>query len=106
MWITAHFFGQKDHKRHHVTLAVRRFLHPHIGEYVWKVVQEVLAEWNIPLANVFAILTENGLKYAQSMRMTRATVTRRRRMHMRRRKGTGRTKMWRRVPRRRSHRYL
>jgi len=64
--ITAHFFGQKDHKRHHVTLAVQRFLYPHIGGYVRKVVQKVLAEWNIPLANVLAILTDNGLKYAQT----------------------------------------
>jgi len=51
--ITAYFFGRKDHKQHHVTLVVQRFLHPHTGECVWEVVQEVLAEWNIPLSKVF-----------------------------------------------------
>jgi len=60
MCTTAHFVGPKDHKWNHVTLAVRRFLHPHTGKRVREVVQEVLAEWNIPLAKVFAILTDNG----------------------------------------------
>jgi len=109
MGTTAHFVGPKNHKWNHVTLAVRRFLHPHTGKHIREVVQEVLVEWNIPLAKVFAILTDNGSNMLKAFcsslwnqrmtRMTRAAATRRRRVRRRRRKGTRRrTKMWRRVP--------
>ena len=66
--ITAHFFGRKDHQRHHVTLAVRRFHHPHTGERVREIVQEVLTEWNIPLRKVFTISTDNGSNMLRAFR--------------------------------------
>ena len=55
--ITAHFFSRKDHCRHCVTLAVTRFPHPHTGQHVREVVEEVLGEWEIPVSKVTAILT-------------------------------------------------
>ena len=60
MGITAHFFSRKDHCRHCVTLAVTRFPHPHTGQHVREVVEEVLGEWEIPVSKVTAILTDNG----------------------------------------------
>ena len=60
MGITAHFFGRKDQHRHSVTLAVRNFSHPHTGERVRELVDEVLREWEIPVSKVVAILTDNG----------------------------------------------
>ena len=58
--ITAHFFSQKDHLRHRVTLAVRRMPSPHTARNICAVVQEVLSEWEIPPSKVTAILTDNG----------------------------------------------
>ena len=42
--ITAHFFGRKDHRKHHIVLAVRKFAHPHTGEHVHEVVDKMLTE--------------------------------------------------------------
>lgn len=58
--ITAHFFSRKDHRRHCMTLAVRRLPSPHTGDRIEQLVCEVLDEWNILPQNVSAILTDNG----------------------------------------------
>ena len=60
MGITAHFFSPKDHYRHQVMLAVRRMASSHTAERVLEVIEEVLAEWEIPYSKVSAILTDNG----------------------------------------------
>ena len=66
--ITAHFFGRKDHRKHRIVLAVRKFAHPHTGEHVREVVDKVLMEWEIPTAKVSAILTDNGSNMLKAFR--------------------------------------
>ena len=58
--ITCHFYSRRDHRRHCVTLAVRRMPSPHTGEKIREVVDEVLEEWNISPSRVLATLTDNG----------------------------------------------
>ena len=58
--VTAHFFSRRDHRRHRVTLAVRRMPHPHSAVNIRAIVDEVLEEWNIPHSKVMAILTDNA----------------------------------------------
>ena len=60
MGVTAHFFSRKDHKRHCVTLAVKRMPSPHTADHVLQVVREVLSDWDILPRRVLAILTDNG----------------------------------------------
>ena len=60
MGVTAHFFSKKDHRRHSVTLAVKKMPSPHTADNVLQVVQEVLSEWDILPWKVQAILTDNG----------------------------------------------
>ena len=57
--ITGHFYSQKDHLRHCVTLAVR-MPSPHTGENIRELVDIVLDKWEIPLCKVSATLTDNG----------------------------------------------
>ena len=42
--ITAHFFSKKDNCRHCVTMSVKRFFHPHTGQCVREIIEEVLEE--------------------------------------------------------------
>ena len=66
--ITAHFFSHHDHKCHRVTIAVRRFPHPHTAENIRQIVEEVLHEWSIPLSKVKAILTDNASNMVKAFR--------------------------------------
>ena len=66
--ITAHFFSSLDHRRHRVTLAVRRIPHPHTAENIRRIVDEVLREWKIPVCNVMAILTDNASNMVKAFR--------------------------------------
>ena len=67
--ITAHFFSRKDHRRHCVTLAVRRMVSAHTGAYIRKVVDEVLGEWEIHPTKVLASLTDNGSNMVAAFRV-------------------------------------
>ena len=58
--ITSHFYSKKDHRRHSVTLAVRRLPSPHTGDNIRELVDDVLDEWEIPHSKVSATLTDNG----------------------------------------------
>ena len=58
--ITTHFYSKKDHRRHSVTLAVRRIPSPHTGDNIRELVETVLDEWDIPQSKVYATLTDNG----------------------------------------------
>ena len=66
--VTAHFFTPQDHKRHRVTLAVRRLASPHTADHVEAVVEEVLAEWEVPKEKINAILTDNGSNMIKAFR--------------------------------------
>ena len=44
----AHFFTKSDHRRHSVTLAVRRLPSPHITERIEELVHEITKELEIP----------------------------------------------------------
>ena len=66
--VTAHFFTPRDHKRHRVTLAVRRLASPHTADHVEAVVEEVLAEWEVPKEKINAILTDNGSNMIKAFR--------------------------------------
>ena len=58
--VTAHFFSRQNHKRHTLTMAVRRMPSPHTAANVRKLIEKILEEWNIPLSKVFVIVTDNG----------------------------------------------
>ena len=58
--LTAHFFLKKDHHRHCLTLAVRRFPSPHTADKVEQMVCEILEEWGISHQQMSVILTDNG----------------------------------------------
>ena len=58
--VTAHFFTTGDHKRHNITLAVRRMPSPHTADAVAEIVEAILAEWKIHKEKVHRILTDNG----------------------------------------------
>ena len=58
--VTAHFFSKKDHKRHIVTLCVRRMPSPHTAEHVRQVVEEVLDEWKLSHDKISVIITDSG----------------------------------------------
>ena len=66
--VTAHFFTPQDHKRHRVTLAVRRLASSHTADHVEAVVEEVLAEWEVPKEKINAILTDNGSNMIKAFR--------------------------------------
>ena len=58
--ITAHFFSRSDHKRHRVTIAVKRMPSPHTADRVSELVKTVLQDWEIPEEKVGSVLTDNG----------------------------------------------
>ena len=61
MGVTAHFFTTRDHRRHNITLAVRRMpSSPHTADAVADIVHKVLSEWSIPDSKIHRILTDNG----------------------------------------------
>ena len=66
--ITGHFFCRHDQRKHVVTLAVRILPHPHNAEHIRFTVDEVLVEWNIPLAKVMAVVTDNGSNMVKAFR--------------------------------------
>lgn len=55
----AHFFSKKYHRRHVVTLCVRRMLSPHTAQHIREMVEEVLDELELPLDKIPAILTDS-----------------------------------------------
>ena len=58
--ITAHFFSRSDHKRHRVTIAVKRMPSPHTADRVSELVKTMLQDWEIPEEKVGSVLTDNG----------------------------------------------
>ena len=58
--LTAHFFSCHDHRKHCVTLAVRKMQGRHTAENVREVVEEVMKEWGIAESKVRVIITDNG----------------------------------------------
>ena len=58
--VTGHFYSSKDHRRHNVTLAVRRMLLMHTGDNIRELVESILEEWEIPPSKISATLTDNG----------------------------------------------
>jgi len=53
-------FTHRDHRQHNVTIAVCRIPSPHTGEHIREIIDEVLAEWELPTNKIGAILTDNG----------------------------------------------
>jgi len=66
--ITAHFYSKKDHRRHCVTLAVRRLESSHTGRYIRVVVDHVLTEWDNEPSKIIAGLTDNGSNMVAAFR--------------------------------------
>ena len=62
-------FPEKDHRRHCVTLAVRRMKFSHTGSYIRSLVDNVLSEWDIHPDKVIASLTDNGSNMVAAFRM-------------------------------------
>ena len=58
--VTCHFFSRRDHRRHCVTLAVRRMHSPHTADHVRELVDAILEEWDIPISKVKVVVTDNG----------------------------------------------
>ena len=58
--ITGHFFSQKDHRRHYVTLTVHQMPTGDTATNVHQIVEEIFTEWGIPNSEISAVLTDNG----------------------------------------------
>ena len=56
--VMAHFYA--DHKRHNITIAVKEMPSPHTADNILRVVENVLADWNIPLYKIRNTITDNG----------------------------------------------
>ena len=69
--VTAHFFTWQDHRRHRVTLAVRKMPHPHNAESIRSLIDEVLKEWNIPCSKICAILTDSASNMVKAFQRER-----------------------------------
>ena len=65
--ITAHFFS--EHKRHNVTLAVKRMPSPHSAEEVLKIVLQTFEDWNIPNYKIGSIITDNGSNMVKAFKL-------------------------------------
>ena len=58
--VTAHFFSRKDHRRHVVTLCVKRTPSPHTAAHVREMVEEVLRDWELSTDKISLIITDSG----------------------------------------------
>lgn len=58
----------KDHHKCNVTFAVTKFPNVHTGECVHEVVEEVLKEWDIPVKEFDATLTDNCSNMVKAFR--------------------------------------
>ncbi|XP_065896068.1 E3 SUMO-protein ligase ZBED1-like [Dysidea avara] len=65
--VTAHFFA--SHKRHNVTLAVKRMPSPHTGEKVLKIVLQIFKDWSIPDHKIGSIITDNGSNMVKAFKI-------------------------------------
>jgi len=65
--VTAHFFA--NHKRHNVTLAVKRMPSPHTGEEVLKVVLQIFEDWGVPDHKIGSIITDNGSNMVKAFKI-------------------------------------
>ena len=68
--IMAHFFSRNDHRRHVVTLAVRRLHTSHTAANIRKLVDEILEEWDIAPDKVSAVITDNGSNMVAAFKAT------------------------------------
>ena len=70
--LTASFLGvtchRIDHRRHCVTLAVRRMPSPHIADHIRDLVDAILEEWDIPTSTVTVVVTDNGSNMVAAFR--------------------------------------
>ena len=66
--VTCHFFSRRDHRRHCVTLAVRRMPSPHTADHVRELVDAILEEWDIPISKVKVVVTDNGSNMVAAFR--------------------------------------
>ena len=58
-----------SHKRHSVTLAVKRMPSPHTGEEVLKIVLQIFKDWNIPDHKIGSIITDNGSNMVKAFKI-------------------------------------
>ena len=58
--VTAHFYSRIDRRQHSVTIAVWRLTSAHTAATIRESVDEILAEWNIDLSKISAVLIDNG----------------------------------------------
>ena len=58
--MTAHFFSQRNHQSHQVTLTVQGLPHPHTGNSICDPTESILEGWGIPLSKVIVVITDSG----------------------------------------------
>ena len=68
-------FSRKDHRRHCVTLAVRRMPSPHSANRIREVVNAILEEWDIPTSKVAVVVRDNGSNMVAAFRTIVASPT-------------------------------
>ena len=66
--VTAHFFSRKDHRKHVVTLCVKRMPSPHTAVHVREKVEEVLRDWEFSADKVSLIITDSGSNMVAAFR--------------------------------------
>lgn len=66
--VTAHFFSRKDHRKHVVTLSVKRMPSPHTAVHVREKVEEVLHDWELSADKVSLIITDSGSNMVAAFR--------------------------------------
>lgn len=58
--VTAHFYTKIGQKRHQITLAVKRFSSPHLGERIVQALTDILMAWDIPDHKILRTITDNA----------------------------------------------
>ena len=72
--VTAQFFSLKDQKLHNVVLAVRSMSHPHTCDAIKSLVEDIVAEWEIPIDKIQTITTDNGSNMIKAFRDSEKVV--------------------------------
>jgi hypothetical protein len=75
MTVSGAFYNETMGTAQHAMLHLALLPHPHTGEAIGAVIDEVMKEWQIPNAKVGLIITDNGTNMVKAMRCMKGSGT-------------------------------